>query len=130
MIILTLKTDQPEAELTLFDDLKIIKNKQWLADRSLNTTLNLNIKELLEENGMDLKSISAIVFYKGPGSFTGLRIGASVVNSLAYILNVPIIGVSGHDWQIQGIKKILNNENQSMIIPEYGSPVNITTAKK
>ncbi|MEN9407713.1 MAG: hypothetical protein RLZZ455_929 [Candidatus Parcubacteria bacterium] len=45
---------------------------------------------LLKKNNLALSDISEIIVRKGPGSYTGLRVGASVANTLAYLLNIPI----------------------------------------
>ncbi|MBR0424413.1 hypothetical protein IJI79_02875 [Candidatus Saccharibacteria bacterium] len=57
------------------------------------------IHEKLQENGADWQDISEIKFMKGPGSFTGLRIGASIVNTLIHELNLnqPLVKINyGH----------------------------------
>ncbi len=75
-----------------------------------------------------------MVVFKGPGSFTGLRIGISVANALAYGLQIPIASAKGDDWLEKGIKK-LGAENPptsgvKMVVPEYGRPPHTTTPKK
>ena len=64
---------------------------EWEAGR----TLARNLLKFLEEKTGDLHLISGIGVMKGPGSFTGLRIGLTVVNTLADSLNIPIVGVMG-----------------------------------
>ena len=66
------------------------------------------IHEKLQENDADFKDITKIEFEKGPGSFTGLRIGASIINTLIHELNL----------------------NQPLVIPDYGKNANITEPKK
>lgn len=66
------------------------------------------IHDKLKENNQDFKDITKIDFSKGPGSFTGLRIGASIVNTLIHELNL----------------------NQPLVIPDYGKDANITKAVK
>ena len=51
------------------------------------------ILQFLEEEGADLKSLTALAFSQGPGSFTGLRIAVGVVQGLAYGLGLPVIAV-------------------------------------
>ena len=89
-----------------------------------------NIKKLIEESDLKLNDLGAIVCFSGPGSFTGLRIGISTANALAYGLSIPIIGSKGDSWIADGIKEIMVNKNDQMIIPDYGAPVHITKPKK
>lgn len=50
------------------------------------------IEELLHEHTLKLADITAISVVTGPGSFTGLRVGATVANVLGYLLDVPVNG--------------------------------------
>lgn len=130
MLILSIRTDKPEAEIGLFEDGKKLADETWQAHRHLSETIHLKIEELLKSQNKTWQDIEAIACYQGPGSFTGLRIGLSVANSLAYSLKVPIIGETGDGWTEQAIKKLQNGENQKIIQPEYGSEAHITTPKK
>ena len=51
------------------------------------------INEVLNEAGISVKDIKAVAVSKGPGSYTGLRIGVSSAKGLCYALNVPLISV-------------------------------------
>ncbi len=50
------------------------------------------IKKLLEKNNINFKDLKGIEVELGPGSFTGLKIGASVANALGFSLNIPVNG--------------------------------------
>ena len=52
------------------------------------------INSLMEECNVKPKELSKIVVAKGPGSYTGVRIGVTVAKTLAFTLKIPIIGVS------------------------------------
>lgn len=50
------------------------------------------IEEILKENSLKLVDITAISVLPGPGSFTGLRVGATIANTLGYLLDIPVNG--------------------------------------
>jgi len=50
------------------------------------------IEELLREHNLKLSDISSISVMDGPGSFTGLRVGATIANTLGYLLHIPVNG--------------------------------------
>lgn len=50
------------------------------------------IEILLTEHKLKLTDITEIAVATGPGSFTGLRVGATVANALGYLLNIPVNG--------------------------------------
>jgi len=59
-----------------------------------SSRLNLVIEELMKQAGMNLKSIDAICIDKGPGSYTGLRIGVSTAKGLSYALDKPLLSTN------------------------------------
>ncbi len=130
MKILTLRTDSPEAELGIYEDHSLQHQITWMAHVKLTKTLHNKIKKELVYANLSLEELEGLVFYEGPGSFTGLRIGASVVNALAYSLEIPVVGVSGKDWTTKGIKKLLTGKGQKIALPNYGSPAKTTISRK
>lgn len=129
-MILALRTDKPEAELYLFDnDNNEVCRLLWHAHRELSDTLLLRIDELLKEGGIVASDLGALIVYRGPGSFTGLRIGITAANTLAYSLGVPISGVTGEFWITDALKNI-ETANSALVTPEYGSEAHITQPRK
>ncbi|MBS7346689.1 MAG: tRNA (adenosine(37)-N6)-threonylcarbamoyltransferase complex dimerization subunit type 1 TsaB [Candidatus Sacchiramonaceae bacterium] len=93
------------------------------------------IKECLAETGTTWQDLSGLAFYKGPGSFTGLRIGVSVMNTLADSLEIPIVGESGTredqgEWRIVAQNRLQAGESDQIIVPFYGAEANITKPRK
>ncbi|MDB5170681.1 MAG: hypothetical protein JWO35_375 [Candidatus Saccharibacteria bacterium] len=130
MLILTIRTDKPEAELGLYEDDKQLTYLHWQAHRELAETIHQQMRDILMSQQKELREVQALAVYEGPGSFTGLRIGVSVANALANSLQVPIVARTGDNWMAQCIAAIQGGENTSIVIPEYGALPNITTPRK
>ena len=130
MIILTIRTDKPESEIGLFDNELQLVYEKWPAHRQLAETIHQKIADLLNSQNLRLENIDAIAVYKGPGSFTGLRIGLSVANALAASYDLPIVGETGEAWKETAISRLLAGAGESYVVPEYGADVHITPQKK
>jgi tRNA threonylcarbamoyl adenosine modification protein YeaZ len=131
MLILTIRTSEPIAEIGLFTDSgEELGYERWEAHRQLADSIHLKIKQLLAKQQQKLSAIDGIVCFQGPGSFTGLRIGLSVGNGLSYSLHIPIAGAKGKNWVASGIKNLLEKPDRQPIIPDYGAPVHITPPRK
>jgi len=55
--------------------------------------LHVYIKEVLERNGLTTQNLDAIAISKGPGSYTGLRIGVASAKGLCYALDLPLVSI-------------------------------------
>lgn len=77
----------------------IAENGITLALKELNegnqhaAQLTSLIGEMLKESGMDLKKLDAIAVSKGPGSYTGLRIGVATAKGLCFGLGIPLLAI-------------------------------------
>jgi tRNA threonylcarbamoyladenosine biosynthesis protein TsaB len=129
MIILTIRTDKPEAEIGLFEHTTELAYVTWEAHRQLAETIHTKLEAMLQSQQKDWSNIKGIVCFKGPGSFTGLRIGLTVGNALAYGLGCSIVATQGDDWIKTGLTKIGAGESEPFVVPEYGSPAHITKPK-
>lgn len=130
MLILTIRTDNPEAEVGLFDGQTKLVYEKWQAHRELSDTIHKKIKSLLDAQSKQYENIEGIVCFQGPGSFTGLRIGITVADTFAYGLDVPVVATMGDDWTEQGVKRLQAGENDRIVTPHYGAPVHITQPRK
>lgn len=130
MLIVTIRTDRPEAEIGLFDNDRQLAYETWTAYRQLSATIHTKIRDVLASQHKQFGDIQGVVCFKGPGSFTGLRIGAAVGNALAYSLDIPIKGMTGDDWVKEGIMALAQDTSDMQVVPEYGRGAHITTPKK
>ena len=131
MFILTVKTSDPIAEIGLFTgEGEQLGYERWEAHRQLADSIHKKIRQLLAKQHLKLPQIGGIVGYEGPGSFTGLRIGLSVANSISYSLQIPITGSRGKNWLNKGIKSLLDKPGKKPLMPFYGAPVHITEPRK
>ncbi|PID33499.1 hypothetical protein CR969_00460 [Candidatus Saccharibacteria bacterium] len=124
-MIILIDTSTPVCCLTVIDGGEK-QHFEWQADRKLAKGLLAFIKDKVG----DFHSISGIGVMKGPGSFTGLRIGITVANTLSESLEVPIVGAEGENWQELALDRLKNNQSDKIVLPEYGAEANITKPRK
>lgn len=130
-MILALRTDSAVAEMLLFEaGGNIIAERRPELGRSMARDLLSQLEELLHDAGKTWPDIGGIVLFTGPGSFTGLRIGATVANTVAYAIAVPVVGTSGTNWSQEGVRRLLLGENDKLVMPHYGAEAHITQPRK
>jgi tRNA threonylcarbamoyladenosine biosynthesis protein TsaB len=127
---LLINTSQPQAEIYLYKGEGKLAEDKWQAHRKLAETIHQRVDKLLSSKELNIKDISGIGIFKGPGSFTGLRIGHSVANALAYGLGVPIVGSLGDNWQADATARLVNGDNDQIVKPEYGAAARVTKPRK
>lgn len=130
MLIITIRTDKPDAEVGLFESETKLAYETWHAYRELSATIHTKLASLLASQHKQLEDVAGIVCFQGPGSFTGLRIGLTVANTLAFGLSVPIKGAMGDDWILHGIRALESGSSDVQVMPEYGAEAHITLPKK
>lgn len=128
-MILAIRTDKPTAELYLYHERSQIDNYNWEAHRSLADTILTKIKEFLDNNNTALNELEGIIVFTGEGSFTGLRIGTSTANALAYGLEIPVAAGLGEEWIKQGLENLKKANKGVYVIPKYDAEPNITKPK-
>ena len=129
-MIVSIKTDQQDAYVAISQNGEIVAEKTWTAHRELSDTLLKTIEELLSESESSWNDLSGVVVFQGPGSFTGLRIGITVANTLAASQGVPVVATQGDNWRTDGESRIANDDNDEIVLPEYGGEANITKPRK
>jgi len=84
-------TNNKEMTVGLKTDGKEIIEKQPLDTRKAQVVLPL-LEELLKKHSLRLEDLTAIEVNPGPGSFTGIRVGLSIANTLGMLLQIPVNG--------------------------------------
>lgn len=121
--ILYLDTSEETAVLAIYEGEKKIKEKKWLAGRTLSLTLCNKYGDLLKSVKLKKEDLSGICIFSGPGSFTGLRIGISFANGLSFALNIPI-------YESKKKNTLDLSTPKKIALPHYGAPPKITKPKK
>lgn len=128
-MIILLDTSTPVCKL-IFIDGDFRMQDEWQADRTLAKGLLGYLQTQLETHSMSWADITGIGVFRGPGSFTGLRIGLTVLNTIADAMNIPIIGTTGEEWQTEALSKLREGSNDRVVLPEYGGEAHITKPRK
>lgn len=92
-MLIAIDTATDQASLALHDGFRVRVEQTWEARRRQTSELSPRLASAMEQVGLLPKQLSGVAITKGPGSFTGLRIGMSVAKGLAMAQNVPLIGV-------------------------------------
>jgi tRNA threonylcarbamoyladenosine biosynthesis protein TsaB len=104
-MILCLETATTICSVALCDSAGIISLRESRENKSHASQLTVFIEELLKENNVRAKDLEAVAVSKGPGSYTGLRIGVSVAKGLAYAASLPLIGIETTMSMFYGIRE-------------------------
>lgn len=128
-MIVLLDTSTPICRLTLIDGDQRYDD-EWQADRTLAKNLLLYLQQQLAAHDATFATITGIGVFQGPGSFTGLRIGLTVLNTIADAQQIPIVGTVGDDWQEVALTRLRASENDQIVLPFYGSEAHITAPRK
>src|SRR5699024_7388214 len=94
MKLLAIDTSNHILGVAIMEDDKVIGEFVTNLKKNHSVRLMPAIEKLLAEVEMDVKELEQISVAQGPGSYTGVRIGLTTAKTLAWALNIPIVGVS------------------------------------
>ena len=92
--ILHIETAVNVCSIVIADEGKILSVKESYEPRVHASMTAVFIKEAMEESGLSFKELDAIAVSKGPGSYTGLRIGVATAKGLCFTLEKPLIAIN------------------------------------
>lgn len=92
-LILNIETATTVCSVAVSDKEKTLASREVNNGYTHAENLHVFMKEVLSEANIKPQELSAVAVSKGPGSYTGLRIGVSAAKGIAYALNIPLLSV-------------------------------------
>lgn len=117
---LALDTSTHMLTVAVVEGTKVLKEISSSAERNHSLYLTPTIKEVLDALAMQVQDVDGIIVGRGPGSYTGVRIGVTVGKTLAWVSNKPVVGVSSLEglalagWQ-QGTEMLQDSKGEAML---------------
>lgn len=100
--IIQLETTTKQCSVALSYKGNCISKKVLLAEHfSHDEKLHVFIREVLQEASVGFSELDAVAISKGPGSYTGLRIGVAAAKGLCFALDLPLIGIQTLELMVQ-----------------------------
>ena len=100
--ILQIETATQVCSAALSVNGETIALKELAAQNIHAANLTLFIQEVMEQAGLTYAALDAVAVSKGPGSYTGLRIGVSTAKGLCFAIEKPLIGINTLEMMAQG----------------------------
>ena len=120
-MVICIETATNLCSVALISSTGVISLKESNDLKSHASMLTVFIDEALKENGIGARDLEAIAVGKGPGSYTGLRIGVSVAKGIAYAASIPLVGVAttlSMFWGMAGrIEEITGDRKNTLFCP-------------
>jgi len=116
-LILNIETSTTICSVSIAKDGKKIIGKESNEKNAHSKILTVFIEDIFNEVNLKVKDIDAVAVSKGPGSYTGLRIGVSAAKGIAYGANKPLISVSTLQNMAYGGKQTLEVNENDLLAP-------------
>ncbi len=110
--ILSIETSTTVCSVALTTDGNTLASQKLFIEKSHSTLLTVVIEQIMKQVGMEMAELDAIAVSKGPGSYTGLRIGVSTAKGLCYALDKPLIAVN----TLLAMANEVNRQNHSQAL--------------
>jgi tRNA threonylcarbamoyl adenosine modification protein YeaZ len=106
MLILAINTASSFTNIALLEE-SILAEDSWQSSNDEAEKLMPHIAELLKKTGKDFSEIEKVLVIRGPGSFTGLRVGVTVANTISYLNKCELYGITTFEyWWTAAVEKI------------------------
>ncbi len=119
-LILNLDTATSVCSVALARDEEILAQRMNNEGKNHAALLTTFIDQVLKETGTEPGSLDAVAVSKGPGSYTGLRIGVSTAKGMAYALSVPLLSAGTLEIMANGYLSVhpgITMEEKTLLCP-------------
>ncbi|MBA4848786.1 tRNA (adenosine(37)-N6)-threonylcarbamoyltransferase complex dimerization subunit type 1 TsaB [Emticicia sp. BO119] len=119
-IILSIETSTKGCSAAIHQDTQLVALSELFHEKSSSGMLTSLIQHVAKVSGLDFQAIDAVAVAKGPGSYTGLRIGVSTAKGLCFTLDKPLLAVNtlrGLAWQVHKIAQLVSGNEIPLLCP-------------
>ena len=118
-MILCLETATPTCSVALSDGEKTLALRECQGKNAHSEKITLFIKEVMDKVGIGYHQLDAVAVSKGPGSYTGLRIGVSTAKGICYAADLPLMAIDTLQAMAYGMRDRLGAELQpgDLLVP-------------
>lgn len=118
-MILCLETATPTCSVAINDGGRNLALRECKGQNAHSEKITLFIKEVMEEAGVNYPQLDAVAVSKGPGSYTGLRIGVSTAKGVCYAADLPLMAIDTLHAMAYGMRNQLGAELQpdDLLVP-------------
>lgn len=116
-LVLLLETATHVCSVSLARDGDVLETRESEEEKSHASQLTVFIQEILEVQKVKASELDAVAVSKGPGSYTGLRIGVSTAKGLCYGADVPLIAIDTLKSMAWGMKHSGKCEPNTLLCP-------------
>ncbi|NJN80073.1 MAG: tRNA (adenosine(37)-N6)-threonylcarbamoyltransferase complex dimerization subunit type 1 TsaB [Anaerolineales bacterium] len=92
-MLLAVDTSTTQVGLALYNENQVVAEMMWSSHQYHTTQLASALSDLMKRCDVNMEDISCLGVAIGPGSFTSLRVGLSLVKGIAFAKNIPVIGI-------------------------------------
>ncbi len=119
-IILSIETSTKGCSTAIHQDTQLLALSELFHEKSSSGMLTTLIQHVVKVSGLEFSNLDAIAVAKGPGSYTGLRIGVSTAKGLCFTLEKPLLAVNTLQalaWQVHSITQSVSADEIPLLCP-------------
>jgi tRNA threonylcarbamoyladenosine biosynthesis protein TsaB len=113
-VLLLIETATPVCSVALSKDSELLALRESREENIHSSLITVFMQEICEEAGLPMPDIDGVAVSKGPGSYTGLRIGVSAAKGFCYALDKPLIAISTLQSMADGARQHLPDDKGNL----------------